>query len=183
MVEVKCKKSVKIIIGLIISCAIILALSLIGKNISDNKKIDSEIEVIEKEIDELKEKKSNTSSMFEQAQIDQEIMRLDSEITSLEFDKKTNYPFIIVPILMITIVSCTIVYNIGNREQIMARQKQMHQERFEMFGKAIANAAKEINPEYKVFTCPNCGANIDGDEDIETCTFCGTKLTKVGKFH
>ena len=183
MVEVKGKKSVKTIIGIIICCAVIIAIFLVVQDISANKKIDKDIEIVENEIKELKEKKNSTSSLYEQSQIEQEIMQLESKSRMLEFDKKNDSLFSIFSVGIITFVLCAIVYSIGNKDKIMAAEKKEQEERFNMFSKAMANAAKEFNPEYKSFTCPNCGANLAGNNDIETCNFCGTKLTKVGKFH
>lgn len=83
------------------------------------------------------------------------------------------------------------IYMITKRREIAAFSAQqmspIAKEHIESMGttlgKAMANVAKEINPEYKAFTCPNCGANLDGNSDTEVCNFCGTKLTKVGKIN
>ena len=94
MVEVKGKKSVKTIIGIIICCAVIIAIFLVAQDISANKKIDKDIEIVENEIKELKEKKNSTSSLYEQSQIEQEIMQLESKSRMLEFDKKMIHYFL-----------------------------------------------------------------------------------------
>lgn len=40
--------------------------------------------------------------------------------------------------------------------------------------------AKELNPTYKEFKCPNCNASLDPENtEIKKCTYCGAKLYKT----
>lgn len=40
--------------------------------------------------------------------------------------------------------------------------------------------AKDLNPTYKEFKCPNCNAALDPENtDIKKCTYCGAKLYKT----
>ena len=82
------------------------------------------------------------------------------------------------------------VYSFSKRREMMAfTTQQMNpivKEQIESMGtsvgRAMANVAKEINPEYKSLKCPHCGASIDGTGEIEKCAYCGETLVKVGSF-
>ena len=91
----------------------------------------------------------------------------------------------------IIVASCMIsfsVYSFSKRREMMAftiqhmNPKEQIESMGTSVGRAMANAAKEINPEYKSLKCPNCGASIDGTGEIEKCAYCGETLVKVGSF-
>lgn len=108
------------------------------------------------------------------------------------FDSSKCIPFYMFGAFII-VASCMIsfsVYSFSKRREMMAfTTQQMNpivKEQIESMGtsvgRAMANAAKEINPEYKSLKCPNCGASIDGTGEIEKCAYCGETLVKVGSF-
>lgn len=122
--------------------------------------------------------------------LNQELDDMNNEFNK-EFDSKKSVPFYMFGSFII-IATCMIsgfVYIISKRREIAAFTTQqlqpITQEHIEnigtTIGKAVANAAKEINPEYKSFKCPNCGASIEGNSDIEKCAYCGEILIKTGR--
>ena len=137
-----------------------------------------------------KEYKNNTL-ISKYCSLNQELDDMDSEFNK-GFDSSKSIPFYMFGTFII-VASCIMsgsVYMISKRREIAAfTTQQMNpitQEHIEnmgtSIGKAVANAAKEINPEYKSLNCPNCGANIDGNGDIEKCEYCGQTLIKTGRF-
>lgn len=133
----------------------------------------------------------NNTLISKYCSLNQELDDMDSEFNK-EFDSSKSIPFYMFGAFII-VASCIMsgsVYMISKRREIAAfTTQQMNpitQEHIEnmgtSIGKAVANAAKEINPEYKSLKCPNCGANIDGNGDIEKCEYCGQTLIKTGRF-
>lgn len=178
--------------------------SLINKNDEYTKNIklvNEEIELINKDIAFI----DNTLSASTNCTFDSEKdliakycsykKELDelNEKNGKSFESSKYIPFYMFGgfIIFGTCVIAFSIYMITKRREIAAFSAQqmnpIAKEQMESMGsslgKAMANVAKEINPEYKSFTCPNCGANLSGTSDVEVCNFCGTKLTKVGKFN
>lgn len=133
----------------------------------------------------------NNTLISKYCSLNQELDDMDSEFNK-EFDSSKSIPFYMFGAFII-VASCIMsgsVYMISKRREIAAfTTQQMNpitQEHIEnmgtSIGKAVDNAAKEINPEYKSLKCPNCGANIDGNGDIEKCEYCGQTLIKTGRF-
>ena len=65
----------------------------------------------------------------------------------------------------------------GNNIDISDRTTDQMEKMASMMGKVAAEMAKEMNPEYKTLTCPNCGANLK--DDVDKCEYCDAPLTKV----
>lgn len=178
--------------------------SLINKNDEYTKNIElvnEEIELVNKDIAFIDSTLSSSTNCDFDSEKDliskycsykNELDELNNEANK-QFDSGDSVLFYMFGAFII-IATCIVsgsVYMISKRREIAAFSAQqmspIAKEQIESMGttlgKTMANVAKEINPEYKAFTCPNCGANIDGNEDTEVCTFCGSKLTKVGKIN
>lgn len=190
----------------------------ISTNENRIKEIDNEIDKLEEETRKYSDVNSKLFSVTRVREINDKKMDLTSEKNNLEQEnfelnsiKNENVilkleeinigKIIFVPfgIGFTTLIVCIIVYHVGNKDAIKARNLKIKEIQMELarqkreqdmkrvkenieaigttIGKTVANFAKEINPKYEALKCPNCGASLTG-ADLEVCKYCGSKLIK-----
>lgn len=132
---------------------------------------------IEKELKDISAEISNINS---------EILTLKLDSTSDEVDQANNVVddsvfsltkvLFLVFIVIFVVAVVVIIFGFIKGSKSMMTGKDMLND----LSDVAVKMAKELNPTYKEFKCPNCGAALDPDNaDIKKCGYCGAKLYKT----
>ena len=191
----KNNKSVKIVIAVIAVVMIAIFGLIFFKSQNTNDNVNEQIAELENKEASLKAKQNvvfRTEGFSEEYyRLNNEISHVQDEIWDLESQQRkgkffgTVGVFMLIPIIIFAIVVITIITSIIKMSKISKHQIVHPSERVghemekmaSMMGKVAAEMAKEMNPEYKTLTCPNCGANLK--DDVDKCEYCDAPLIKV----
>ncbi len=128
--------------------------------------------------------------------IQDEIWDIEKEINSLEFEAvveeqkettknnsifKVSFVFLI-PVVMFVVVAIIIIMTFvrNSRNMTSLMNGNSTKEMLNDLSEVAVKMAKDLNPTYKEFKCPNCGAALDPENtDIKKCNYCGAKLYKT----
>ena len=94
--------------------------------------------------------------------------------------------FFIIPIIMFVVVFVFIVISIvrSSKHMSMMTNSTTTKEMLNDLSDVAVKMAKDLNPTYKEFKCPNCNAALDPENtDIKKCNYCGAKLYKTVNMH
>lgn len=141
----------------------------VEREISDleDKTFDVDYDEIEDEMNEIVDK-------FK----DNPIGNVDSNKKSFEFSNV----FMFLPIIMfITVFISILVVSIKNFRNVGSMfSGNSTKDMLNDLSDVAVKMAKELNPTYKEFKCPNCNASLDPENtDIKKCNYCGAKLYKT----
>lgn len=138
--------------------------------------ISKELIDIEFEISRLKDNTFNDISSI----VDNTVNRFDDNEERIDVSK-----FIfIVPIVMFVIVFIVIIVTIIRSSKNMSSMLNgtSAKEMLNNLSDVAVKMAKDLNPSYEEFKCPNCGSSLDPENtEIKKCEYCGAKLYKTVK--
>lgn len=108
---------------------------------------------------------------------DNSIEHNDTVDKALKFSKVIFiFPIIIIIIFVVVItILAKSTRNVGNIFGANSTKDMLND-----LSDVAVKMAKELNPTYKEFKCPNCNASLDPENtDIKKCNYCGAKLYKT----
>ena len=150
--------------------------------------LSDEIRAVEREIDDLED--NTFEPVYEEEDVDVGFTDIEDFISDFTEDTQdetesifefSKYIFIIPLVVFITVffVIVTIAIkstkNFGSMIHGVSTKEMLND-----LSDVAVKMAKDLNPTYKEFKCPNCNASLDPENtDIKKCNYCGAKLYKT----
>ena len=148
--------------------------------------IADEIWDVEREISKLE----NSINLDEAVDIIDDItdMTENESVVSNDNSNKNSFfdIFFIIPIIMFVVVFVFIIISIvrSSKHMSMMTNSTTTKEMLNDLSDVAVKMAKDLNPTYKEFKCPNCNAALDPENtDIKKCNYCGAKIYKTVNIH
>lgn len=160
----------------------------LGNELED---ITDEIWDIEREIDELENKTfddvdNDTTDNINDFNNDV-IDMMDDFNNEVVVERRSFFDIVfIIPIIMFIVVFIIIITTFVRSSKHISTMTNStsRKEMLDELSDVAVKMAKDLNPTYKEFKCPNCGAALDPENtDIKNCNYCGAKLYKTVNTH
>ena len=154
----------------------------LGNELSD---LSDEIRAVEREIDDLED--NTFEPVYEDEEDFTDVEDFISDFTEDTQDKTesifefSKYMFIIPLVLFITVFAVIVTIAIKSTKNFGSMIHGVStKEMLNDLSDVAVKMAKDLNPTYKEFKCPNCNASLDPENtEIKKCTYCGAKLYKT----
>ena len=140
--------------------------------------VSKEIIDVEFEISNLKDNTFNDISSI----VDNKVNMLDENEDEISNSFGVGRFIFVIPIVMFVIVFIVIIVIFIRSSKNMSSMlnSTSAKEMLNNLSDVAVKMAKDLNPSYEEFKCPNCGSSLDPENtDIKKCEYCGAKLYKT----